>query len=288
MRRRGRYGWQRGLGLVLLCMLSACAARHPVHKPKVTPLAETPTPMPTVPPSAPTPEPGASPLPTRPVGTNIKPKKGELIGPVISFFGAARADGNTVEPVSVDKKGIPTYQSAVGSGFMLVIEAKPGKSGLEPGRTVFSYKEDDPTVRPDLEVETSRDMGNGSPEVCDRRRPNIGGMPGIWPPDFSETQRVSNAINDFGCRFETFIESSGACTLDKSGDFSFVNKDSSVQFCMIVARAYVFPEGDTILSVRLRDSAGNPGPIKQMRIHRPAMPPRKPVPAKPAAPAKKQ
>ena len=152
---------------------------------------------------------------------------------------------------------------------MLVVEVKPGEGGYEPARRVFVYDPNDPTLRPDLEIQTNRDMGNGSPAVCDRMRPNVGGVPGINPPSFAETQRVSDAINDFACRFETFIESDSACTLNQGGDYSFVKKDSTLQFCMIVARSYAFPVGETLLSVRVRDSEGNPGPIKQMRIVRP-------------------
>jgi len=198
----------------------------------------------------------------------VKARKGEAIGPVVTFFGAARADGSTVEPKEVDKRGIPTYVSSVGSGFMLVIEAKPGLSELEPARRIFAYVQDDPKSRPDLEIEANRDMGDGSPAVCDRSRPNIGGIPGINPPSFAETQRVSDAINDLACRFEVMIQSDSSCTVSKNGEYSFISKDSTIQFCMIVARAWAFPPGETLLSVRVRDNAGNPGPVRQMRILR--------------------
>ncbi|HVO24280.1 MAG TPA: hypothetical protein VMW56_11685 [Candidatus Margulisiibacteriota bacterium] len=279
MRNSCRVVWC-GLGVSVLFGLSACAAKKPVKSNIDTAAAVEATPMPTVPPKTPTPEVAAAPLPTRPVGKQAKAGKGAAIGPVVTFFGAARADGSTVEPVSVEK-GVPVYRSEVGSGFMLVVEVKAGESGYEPGRRVSAYVPGDPKVRPDLEIETSRDMGNGSPEVCDRQRPNIGGIPGINPPSFAETQKISDAINDFGCRFETFIESDGSCTLSKSGDYSFVSKDTTTQFCMIVARAYIFPVGKTLLSVRVRDSEGNPGPVKQMWIYRPTIPAaRPPKPAK--------
>jgi hypothetical protein len=227
------------------------------------------TPVPTVPPAPITPEPTPAPLRTRPTGTGKEARKGEVIGPQITFFGAARADGTRVEPQSVDKDGVPTYLSSAGSGFMLVVEGKPGESSLEVSRRVFAYVPNDPKVRPDLEIESSRDLGNGSPQVCDRQRPNIGGIPGVNPPSFAETERISNAINDFSCRFETFIESESSCTLSPSGDYAFLNPQTTTQFCMIVAKAYAFPVGDTLLSVRLRDADGNPGPVKQMRIRRP-------------------
>ncbi len=261
-----------GLAAGLTLALSACAAKAPVKGPKAVADVYQETPVPTVPPSTPTPVSSATPPPAAaPESTKkaAKARKGEPIGPIVTFVGAARADGTTVEPKSVDSKGIPTYASAVGSGFMLVVEAKPGSSGLEPARRVFAYVPGDPKSRPDLEIETTRDLGDGSPAVCDRSRPNIGGIPGIKPPSFAETQRVSDAINDLACRFETFVQSDASCTQAKNGDYAFVNKDSTVQFCMIVARAWAFPVGETLLSVRVRDSDGNPGPVKQMRIVRP-------------------
>ena len=266
-------------GVLACCLvvLSACAARQTHEKGRKRAAANgTPaldlTPMPTVPPATPLPEPAAQPVPTRPVGTHKQARKGEIIGEEITFFGAVRADGSKVQPESVDKNGIPTYVTAAGSGFMIVVEAKPGRSGHEVARRVFAHVPDDPTVRPDLEIEANRDLGDGSSEVCDRRKPKIGGIPGINPQSFAETQRISDALNDFSCRFETFIESDSSCTLDVTGDYAFMNKESTTQFCVIVARAYSFPVGDTLLSVRVRDVDGNPGPVKQMRIRRPPEP----------------
>src|SRR5262249_42317355 len=258
-----------GLSGCLVLGLSACAAKAGAKRSRAAEQIADATPVPTVPPAAPTPVAEAAPLPTRPIGKQIKATKGHPIGPIVTFFGAARADGSVVPPESVDKAGVPTYRSGVGAGFIIVVEAKPGASGFEPGRRVFAYVANDPNSRPDLEIESTHDLGNGSPEVCDRRRPNIGGVPGIKPPSFADTQRVSDAINDFGCRFETFIESSSSCTLSGSGDYSFVNKESMTQFCRLVARAYGFPVGETLLSVRIRDSEGNPGPVKQLRVIRP-------------------
>ncbi len=262
------------VGAVLILALSACAAKAKRATGPIEMAQETP--MPTVPPPTPAPPPTQVPLPTRPVGTHAKPSKGAPVGPIVTFLGAVKADGSHAEPVSVDKKGIPTYNSGAGAGFMIVIEGKPGASGLEVGRRIFAYVPDDPKTRPDLEIESNRDMGNGSTAVCDRHRPNIGGIPGINPPSFAETQHISDALNDLSCRFETFTQSDSCCTMTPNGDYAFKNKDSTTQFCMIVARAWAFPVGETLVSVRLRDSEGNPGPVKQMRIRRqPAPEPRK-------------
>lgn len=244
----------------------------PSPKPAATPAFEM-TPVPTVPPrtKAPTvPVATATPLPTRPVGNpEVKAKPGQRIGPVITYVGAARADGLPVEPISVDKRGIPTYNSAVGSGFILVIEAKAGIGGHEVGRRTFVHKQDDPTLRPDLEIQANRDLGNGSPEVCDRRKPKLGGVPGIWPPTFDGGQKVADALNDLSCRFETFTESEFSCTVNDLGNYSYVKQDTTNQYCVIVAKSFAFPEGLTELRIRLRDIKGNPGPTKILRIKRP-------------------
>lgn len=236
--------------------------------PKVSPEY---TPVPTVAAGTPTPSP-AKPLPTRPIkhpeAQKLR-KSGKLIGPVVTFAGITRADGYKVEPISIDKDGVPTYQNYVGSGFQIVIEGKPGLSQLEVGRRVFAHDPKNPRLRPDLEIQADRDLGDGSRAVCDRRRPNIGGIPAINPPSFAETQRIADALNDFSCRFETFIEPESACVVTRHGEFAFINPESTTQFCMVVARAWNFPVGETLVSVRLRDSEGNPGPIARFRLLRP-------------------
>jgi hypothetical protein len=83
------------------------------------------------------------------------------------------------------------------------------------------------------------------------------------------------------CRFETFIESPGACTVQQTGDFSFLSKDSDVQFCMVVARSWQFADGDTIVSVRLRDTDGNPGAVERFVLRRAALPVPSPKPEPP-------
>jgi len=255
--------------------LAGCAARTPAKGPQ-TVQAPIETPVPTVAPATPTPDVTPSPLPTRPVGTGVKATKGRPIGPIVTFFGAARADGGMVEPESVDKKGIPTYISSAGSGFQLVVEAKPGLSGLDPGRRVFSYLAEDPKSQPDLQILTARDMGDGSRAVCDRMRPNIGGIPAVNPPKFAENKEISEVLNDFACRFEIFLQPDSACTVDKNGEFDFESKESTLQFCMVVAKAWAFPPGNTMLAVRVLDTDGNPGPIKQMRVRRAeSQPPKK-------------
>lgn len=281
----GSFGLKWCVATAALCVVAGCST----HKPPVPP-KETPTPVPTVASSTATPteaatvpagEP-ATPLPTRPVADASAGaagrKAGKDIGPIVTFAGAARADGVPMEPKG-SKNGIPVFENFAGSGFILVVEAKPGLGNAEVGRRINAYREDDPNARPDLEVQVNRDLGDGSPAVCDRSRPNIGGVPGIDPPNFADTPKVADALNDFGCRFEIFLESTSSCLVGKTGDFSFVKPDTTTQFCAQIARAWNFPVGDTLVSARLRDVNGNPGPVEKFWLRRPEY---RPAPASPA------
>ena len=231
------------------------------------------TPVPTVPPATAAPTVAPTPLATRPVGRkDVKAAPGSPVGPVITYFGAARADGLPVEPESVDSKGVATYLSVAGSGFILVVEAKPGSGGFEVGRRTFVHDPEDPTLRPDLEIQANRDLGDGSAAVCDRRRPELGGVPKITPPTFAGGQAVADALNDFACRFETFMESEFSCTLNELGNYAFVDSETTNQFCVIIAKSFAFPVGTTEVRVRLNDVEGNPGPVSTLRIRRPKTP----------------
>src|SRR5262249_34119295 len=138
----------------------------------------TPTESPTAtsPPSA-TPTLTATPTPTL-----------EANGPVVLFLGVlARFDGcvfccepecaTTPTPTpGFDEQGRRVYEMASGQ-FVIVVEGAAGASGFAPGRSLRPIA---PDGRPDLQIESTRDLGKGSAQVCD-----TGGVPGINPPDFS-------------------------------------------------------------------------------------------------------
>src|SRR5262245_4373359 len=123
----------RAAAVVLLCGAVGCStarstprAANPAPVAVATPV-EVPT-VRTVPPGTPAPEGGAA-LPTRPVENpqaEAEKKAGKAIGPVITHFGTARADGFLSNPVGKNSEGVPIYQNPVGSGFMIVVEGKPG------------------------------------------------------------------------------------------------------------------------------------------------------------------
>ncbi len=218
--------------------------------------------------------PGPSPSPSRTqtrtpsVGLTVSPtasKTAAAAAPVVTFFGIARADGSLLEPDAATTQGIPVFSRSFGAGFLLVIEAKPGSSGAAVGLSTF---QGDLAFLPDLQIVASRALGNGSQEVCDARAPSAGGIPGIDPPQFDDVA----AVNDFSCRFRNGADEprgralADACVLFASGGFGFVRADSTVQFCAMVDRAWEFPEGDTLLTARVRDASGNLSAVAQIVV----------------------
>jgi len=145
---------------------------------------------------------------------------------------------------------------------LIVVEARKGASRASVGTNTFNWDPNDPEALPDLQLVSSRALGDGSLKVCDDMPGDLGGVPPVEPPVFSGTQAVANALNDLGCRFDVHIQSSIACT-KASGtmDPSFVNASTNTQFCSSpgVGVEIAFPTGDTRLTVRVKDIAGYPG-----------------------------
>lgn len=180
----------------------------------------------------------------------------------MSFFGIVNADGTVPSPSGTLGDGTPFFVRAVPQGFLIVVEGRPGISGRPAGTTVFNWNPEDPNALPDLQIVSSRALGDGSSAVCDNQAPSfLGGVPAVDPPVFSGPQPVADAINDLACRFSARASPGDACTVDAQRNPKFVSPDSTVQFCTVpaVGAEIAFPPGDTRLTVRLRDNAGNPG-----------------------------
>ncbi len=256
---------------------TSTARRSPTATFTPTPGRPTPTFSPTVRTSAtPTRTRTSTPPPATPTRTapftpsrtstrTYTPTAGTGSGPVVTFVGITRADDTPVEPSGTTPDGIPIFQRPTGAGFNIVIEGRPGPSGVPVGSVTF--RENGP---PDLQVLVSRPLGNGSPEVCDRLPPRIGGVPGVDPPEFSDRPTVIDALNDLGCRF---LDGAGqprgrgrndACILKPDGGFDFARSSSTIQFCGFIDVATRFPEGEVRLTIRLRDERGEVGPAVSM------------------------
>lgn len=193
-------------------------------------------------------------------------------GPVITYFGLARADGFALNPTSFDNEGRPIYLRQHGHGSIIVIEAKPGSSNRPVGALAFNEDGD----FPDLQLLVSDALGNGSPAICDVTPPNIGGVAAVPSLSFDPIPSVINAANDLGCRVDDGVghnegrrNSGDACTRTNAANsfgYGFVASTSAIQFCIPVADAWRFHDGDTIIAGRLRDSVGNVGAIEEIVV----------------------
>ncbi|HVO24434.1 MAG TPA: hypothetical protein VMW56_12495 [Candidatus Margulisiibacteriota bacterium] len=200
-----------------------------------------------------------SPIPTLGLGANI------------GFMGVLRADDSLLDPSGVDAAGRLVYVRTNPSGFILVIDAKPGTNGAPVGTNAFSA---DSTKRPDLQIEVSRSIGNGSDAVCDNTTGNFGGVPGIDPPSYAGTQTITNALNDLACRFNdgSGVRKPGgrtpdaACPIFGDGESRFVDPTATIEFCGFIDVPLAFPDGDTIVTARVLDTSGIPGPQRQIVI----------------------
>jgi hypothetical protein len=212
------------------------------------------------------------------VGSAVAWAQEESTGPEIVFFGVLRADNTIVDPNGVDDSGRLVYDRPFGSGFWLVVEAKQGASAEQVGEATFSD-----SGCPDLQIQVSRPLGDGSPAVCDATPPNDGGVPAVNPPDLSDDPTICNALNDLGCRL---VDGQGepmgrlcseGCVLFPSGDQGCVSPEATSQFCGLIAKSAEFATGETLVTARVRDVEGNLGPPAQIVI-RVAIPTQTPTP----------
>lgn len=148
--------------------------------------------------------------------------------------------------------------------FIIVVEAKPGISGRSVGTLLTTPGLDG---RPDLQIQSSVPLGNGSVAICDTGAPPVGGgVPAIVPASYDPNSTfVTNALLDFACRFEAFSRAA-PCTLVGSATFGFVQPAATAQFCDTVAATSAFPLGEAVLSVRVRDVDGQSGPVEQIVV----------------------
>ncbi len=274
---------------------ASAVAQIVIRVPNETPApTETPTPTATGRTSstaaatrtAATPNPTATPSATATVNTTPTATFG--VEPAITFFGVTRADYTLVSPVGMTTDGIPIYQRGADSGFALVIEGRPGNDGIPLSGSSFDQ---DSTRLPDLQVEVSRPLGNGSTAVCDDTGPHAGGVPAVDPFDFSPA--AAAAINDLSCRFRDGQGHPLGRTADEActyflpeAQYRFVDANSTLQFCGLVDTPIAFPPGDTLVAARVRDVDGTISALAQIVIRVPDQTPTITATAPPTAAAK--
>lgn len=172
-------------------------------------------------------------------------------------LGIARADGLMTDPFATGPGGVEIYRRPLGSGFILYAEFKRPPD-LRPIGT--STQNPDPNSLPDFQIKVSRPLGNGSAAVCDdgpAPGETIGGVPAIPGSDFGAS---APAVNDLSCRFDVRTATgTGPCTRNGFGVDVFRSSESVLQFCAVIGAELDFPEGDTTVTVRGRDTLGRVG-----------------------------
>jgi len=159
--------------------------------------------------------------------------------------------------------GRAVFVRPFGQGMTLLIEARPGQSQSPVGQTTYSATGE----LPDVQVIVSRPLGDGDPTVCEHEG-RSGGIPAVPTLDFAPIPATVAAINDLGCRaFDTHLSPRiRACTRTSAGTFAMVSGASQSQFCIPIAKAWAFPVGDTVVAARVRDDAGNLGPVREIVV----------------------
>jgi hypothetical protein len=184
----------------------------------------------------------------------------------------ARADGTPLSASTYDQDGRALYRTSP-SGFFVIIESRPGRSGAAVGRSAYTFNPIDPRVLPDLQVLVSRPLGHGSAAVCDVFSPNQGGVPATPSLAYANDQAMANVTNAFGCRVDDGtgqpqgVSAGDACTyFPDTVTYHFVDASSTVQFCAQIASTWSFPRGLTVIAARTRDTEGFVGPPRGIVI----------------------
>jgi hypothetical protein len=208
------------------------------------------------------------------------------LGPVVTFFGLTNQDDTLLPTSGTNSDGITVFSRLSGFGFSIVVEGAPGLSGAAVGPCAFGVYNTASgsctpscapgcTSFPDLQVEASNPLGNGSPAVCDGG--TGGGVPGVDPVTFNPTTNpnIINIVNDLACRF---VDGGGnpigrpstyACVKQEpTEEYGYANPQSTMEFCAPITSVEQFPPAtDTTLTVRLRDVDGNVGAPAQIIVH---------------------
>ncbi len=187
-------------------------------------------------------------------------------GPMVSYFGVVFSDYPLLTPTP---GVIPVFSVPYGSGFYLVVEALPGTDQRPAGLTTEASN-----GPPDLQIQATRALGDGSPAVCDDMAPTFGGVPAIDPPILDDPGAIVDQLNDFGCRFydgktraPVGHNCAVSCIRPGNHDFECESDQNAVQFCALIDTPLRFQQGDTLVTVQIRDSAGNLGPPAQLILH---------------------
>jgi hypothetical protein len=163
-----------------------------------------------------------------------------------------------------DGSGRRIYQ-VNGGQLLIVVEGVKGSSGQQVGQSTLPGSDN----WPDIQIETTRLLGDGAHSTCVNG--GLGsGVPGIDPPDFTPENPpgpLTGALTSFACQFEYHPDGSQCTWSGDPTNLRFVNSASKAQFCDVMSANAPFNPGDSIVTVRLRDTpGGNTGPTAQIIV----------------------
>jgi hypothetical protein len=164
-----------------------------------------------------------------------------------------------------DAQGRQIFEMKAGQ-FMLVVEAAPGLNGSSVANTLGPAP---PDGRPDLQIQNTLDMGDGSLTVCDKGPPSQGGggVPGIAEPSFDpDDEFITDALVDFACRFTAFTAAAPCTIMGEGQDPTLIDPNATAQFCNILSPTTAFPPGESLVTVAVRDMSKQLGPTVQIIV----------------------
>jgi hypothetical protein len=152
-----------------------------------------------------------------------------------------------------------------GGQLLIVVEGAKGLSGKQIGQSILPVL---PDSRPDIQIETTRSLGDGIHSTC-ATGSGGGGVRGIDPPDFtpeSPPGPLTSALTSFACQFEYHPVGSQCTWAGDPTSPRFVSPASVGQFCDVMSANAPFNSGDSIVTAQLRDIGGNTGPTVQIVV----------------------
>jgi len=178
-------------------------------------------------------------------------------------FGCACFSGT---PTPRIEDGIEVFPAQDFNRGRVIVEVRRGANGRLPGSLLEVPAPDRSTIRPSLQIESNRPLGDGSEAVCDVA--TGGGVRPVPTPSFAEEQWITEALNDFACRFRGPINRrEDGCAKSPNGEEGdFLGVGTLFQFCFDAAGREAFPPGETLLTVRVLDTSGTPGPTAQIKV----------------------
>ena len=178
----------------------------------------------------------------------------------------------SIAPSGTTANGVPIFTRPSGTAFHLVIEGQPGANHVTVGNSAYDAEL---LSFPDLQIETSRALGNGSTAVCDSAGSKAGGVPGNRSPQLSTNQIPALRRQRLRLPLSSMAAANpwrGAParpvppTAPAPPDSPSSTQRARCSFAPPITKVLQFPDGDTVLTARLQGIDATPGPTAQIVV----------------------